>query len=195
MITVEWTDEFPTVEGAFYWVRHKLNHGDLDVASLLNGSLYFTYGGPTSKSRRKDYEYLGPITPDSDSDNERDALLSEVAQLRAEALKGICVYCGYIEHYESLEQKAGEEGNAMRVVHIRQCEARPEAKLIAFSEQLIDDADRLRKALQEIVDPISFIKARLQSDEHLDGQMAATLAKDASYLQQIARAALLGKER
>jgi hypothetical protein len=68
--------------------------------------------------------------------NERDALLSEVAKLRAETLKGICVYCGYIEQYESLEQKASEEGNAMRVAHIRQCEARPEAKLIAYAEEL-----------------------------------------------------------
>jgi hypothetical protein len=61
---VEWTDEFPTTEGGFYWVRHKLNHDDLDIGSLLNGSLYFTYGGPTSKSPRKDYEYLGPVYPD-----------------------------------------------------------------------------------------------------------------------------------
>jgi hypothetical protein len=68
--------------------------------------------------------------------NERDQLLAEVAELRAEALKGICVYCGYIEQYESLEQKASEEGNAMRVAHIRQCEARPELKLIAYAEEL-----------------------------------------------------------
>src|SRR5689334_13152824 len=46
--------------------------------------------------------------------NERAQLLAEVAELHAEALKGICVYCGYIEQYESLEQKASEEGNAMR---------------------------------------------------------------------------------
>jgi hypothetical protein len=83
--------------------------------------------------------------------NERDALLSEVAQLRAEALKGICVYCGYIEQYESLEQKASEAGNAMRVGHIRQCQARPEAKLIALSEQLIDEVSRLREALGSIL--------------------------------------------
>jgi hypothetical protein len=79
---------------------------------------------------------------------ERDELLSEVATLRAEALKGICVYCGYIEQYESLEQKASEEGNAMRVAHIRQCEARPEAKLIAFSQQLIDEVAQLREVAE-----------------------------------------------
>jgi hypothetical protein len=78
-----------------------------------------------------------------------EVLLSEVAQLRTEALKGICVYCGYIERYESLEQKASEEGNAMRVAHIQQCPARPEAKLIAFSQQLIDEVAQLRGALNE----------------------------------------------
>jgi len=80
--------------------------------------------------------------------NERDQLLAEVAELRAEALKGICVYCGYIEQYESLEQKASEEGNTMRVAHIRQCEARPELKLVAFSEQLIERVDQLQQAAQ-----------------------------------------------
>jgi len=75
--TAQWTDEFPTTEGAFYWVRCKLNHEDLDVASLLNGSLYFTYGGPTSKSRRRDFEYLGPIMP-----SDHDELIAEVGRLR-----------------------------------------------------------------------------------------------------------------
>lgn len=82
---------------------------------------------------------------------ERNALLSEVAQLRVEALKGICVYCGYIEQYESLEQKASDEGNAMRVAHIRQCEARPETKLIAFSERLIGQVAQLREALDNVL--------------------------------------------
>ncbi len=54
-----------------------------------------------------------------------------------EALKGICVYCGAIEQYESLEQKAGDEGNRMRVAHIRQCAMRPELKLIACAEEMI----------------------------------------------------------
>jgi hypothetical protein len=77
----QWRDEFPTIEGAFYWARHKLNHEDLDVGSLLNGSLYFTYGGPTSKSRRRDYEYLGPIAP---SDTEQVIRLREALESIAE---------------------------------------------------------------------------------------------------------------
>jgi hypothetical protein len=55
----------------------------------------------------------------------------------SEALKGICVYCGAVEQYESLEQKAGDEGNRMRIAHIRQCAARPELKLIACVEETI----------------------------------------------------------
>lgn len=60
-VAEEWTDEFPQVEEALYWVRHKQNHTDLDVARLRNGSLYPTDGGAMSKSRRRDWEYLGPI--------------------------------------------------------------------------------------------------------------------------------------
>jgi hypothetical protein len=115
--------------------------------------------------------------------NERDALLSEVAQLRAEALKGICVYCGYIEQYESLEQKASEAGNAMRVAHIRQCEARPEAKLIALSEQLIDEVTRLKDLLQPIIDCYGL------------GQSADKFTEQVGPFILDARAALAGKDR
>lgn len=53
-----------------------------------------------------------------------------------EALKGICVYCGKIQHYESLEQKTSKEGEALRIEHIKHCAQRPELKLIAYAEQL-----------------------------------------------------------
>jgi hypothetical protein len=65
----------------------------------------------------------------------------QLHELRAEALKGICVYCGEIQQYESLEQKGGEEGNQIRVAHIRQCLQRPELKLIAYCEELQDAAN------------------------------------------------------
>lgn len=78
----------------------------------------------------------------------------------------------------------------MRVAHIRQCEARPEVKLIAFSEQLIDEVERLKEALREIDNPIRFMQVRLQPDERLNGQAALQLASDANYLRSIARAAL-----
>lgn len=67
-----------------------------------------------------------------------NALLSE---LEALSLQGICVYCGAIENYESLEDKAGASGEAKRIAHIRECAQRPEKKLIAYATQL-------REALQ-----------------------------------------------
>lgn len=76
-------------------------------------------------------------------------------QLRAETLKGICVYCGHVEQYESLEHKASEVGNALRGAHIRNCEARPELKLITFSEQLIDEVGRLRDENQRYAKVLS----------------------------------------
>jgi hypothetical protein len=75
--------------------------------------------------------------------NSHAALTDEVTRLREETLKGICVYCGYVEQYESLDQKNSEQGNQMRIAHIRQCAARPELKLIA-------EVTRLREALDEI---------------------------------------------
>lgn len=68
----------------------------------------------------------------------------QVIRLRDEALKGICVYCGEIQQYESLEQKASEEGNRLRVEHIKQCAKRPELKLI-------DEVIRLREALKHVL--------------------------------------------
>lgn len=71
----------------------------------------------------------------------------QLIELRRESLKGICVYCGEIQQYESLEQKSGEEGNRIRVEHIKQCPQRPELKLIAYCEEL-------RRAAQSLLDVI-----------------------------------------
>jgi hypothetical protein len=146
--TVTWTKDAPTADGVYWW-RDSPADSDPDIHEV-QGEFFYQVGFASSELVANfGGEWLGPITPEQI--NERDALLSEVAALRAEALKGICVYCGYIEQYESLEQKASEEGNAMRVAHIRQCQARPEAKLIALSEQLIDEVSRLREALGSIL--------------------------------------------
>jgi len=51
------------------------------------------------------------------------------------ARKSICVYCGEITEYESVEHKVSEDGNRLRVEHIRQCVQRPELKLIAELEK------------------------------------------------------------
>lgn len=64
-----------------------------------------------------------------------------------EFLKGICVYCAEVMRYDSLEQKNGDEGNQMRIRHIKQCAARPELKLIAKVGELIAQRDALYEAL------------------------------------------------
>lgn len=60
----------------------------------------------------------------------------QLIELRRESLKGICVYCGEVQQYESMEQKSGDEGNRIRVEHIKQCSQRPELKLIRYVEAL-----------------------------------------------------------
>lgn len=83
----------------------------------------------------------------------------KVRELAAEMLKGVCVYCGEVENYESLEQKAGEVGNQMRIAHIRQCEARPELKLIA-------EVERLQSLLSELREIRECDKCDLCEDHH-----------------------------
>ena len=50
--------------------------------------------------------------------------------------------------------------------------------------------DRQRKALEEIADPILFMRKRLKPDELLNGMAAAQLADSPCFLRDIARAAL-----
>lgn len=52
------------------------------------------------------------------------------------------------------------------------------------------EVQRLRLALEEIVNPIKFMRARLKPDEQLNGMMATRLAESAYYLQEIAARAL-----
>lgn len=75
----------------------------------------------------------------------------QLSELRKESLKGICVYCGEIQQYESMEQKSGDEGNQIRIAHIRQCPQRPELKLIAYCEELQQAASDLAEWLDMLV--------------------------------------------
>lgn len=52
---------------------------------------------------------------------------------------------------------------------------------------------QMRDALEEIINPIAAMQARLKEGEMLDGNMAHMLAKDPEYLRSIARAALTGE--
>lgn len=178
--TAKWTKIQPDEDG-YYWWRYDRSYTPEPV-EVRDGMFYsISEPDPTSVSVG---QFLGPITPEQ---------FAEVAQLRAETLKGICVYCGYIEQYESLEHKASEAGNAMRVAHIRQCEARPELKLIAYGQQLIDEVGRLREALEPLV--IRLEKMMLDgpecdcpAEEHLCGW------PDLQREVGVARAALSGKK-
>lgn len=71
-----------------------------------------------------------------DGEHEFVSLNTLLDRAAAESLKGICVYCGEVQEYESLEQKAGAEGGGIRIAHIRRCEQRPEKMLIAYAEVL-----------------------------------------------------------
>lgn len=75
------------------------------------------------------------------------------------------------------------------------------AHLIAMAPDLAADKirlerenERLRRALEEIVEPTAAMEDRLEDGERLDELMAIALAHDAGYLKGIARAALEGRE-
>lgn len=123
-----WTDEYPHKADAgdeYYFVRRK-DRNDVVVMGFSMGKAWLN-GVSYEPSELRSHLFLGPISP-SDA--------QQLIELRKEALKGVCVYCGEIQQYQSLEQKASEEGNQIRVAHIRQCSQRPELKLIAYCEEL-----------------------------------------------------------
>lgn len=61
----------------------------------------------------------------------------------------------------------------------------------AFIVQCVNAHDELVEALEEIVNPVKFMRDRAEADgRKLDGAMAYSLANDIGYLRGIARAAL-----
>lgn len=91
----------------------------------------------TERENSSTWRYYGETLQPAASPSDAEQL----SELRKESLKGICVYCGEIQQYESLEQKSGDEGNQIRITHIRQCPQRPELKLIAYCEELQEAAN------------------------------------------------------
>lgn len=94
--------------------------------------------------------------------NSVPALCDELEELRRETLKGMCSYCGLIQHYETLEQKDGDEGKQIRIEHIKQCPQRPELKLIAEVERLMalnntqaESITHLQNEVRELNDQIA----------------------------------------
>ncbi len=65
-----------------------------------------------------------------------------------------------------------------------------EAYAIQKENQREDNGSGYKRALEEIVSPIKFMQNRLQEGERLNGEYAIMLAKDANYLQSIAKKAL-----
>lgn len=129
-----WTPEYPSLAyGSWFWLRHAPD-ATPELHQLTGGRSWMASFGIV----RDTTEFLGPVTV---SDAE------QLVELRREALKGICVYCGEIQQYGSLEQKSSEEGNQIRVAHIRQCPQRPELKLIAYCEELQEAANAAFKCL------------------------------------------------
>lgn len=74
-------------------------------------------------------------------------------------------------------------------------EVEANARLIAVAPDLAAEVVRLRKALEEIVEPTAAMEDRLEDGERLDELMAIALAHDAAYLKGIARAALEGRDK
>ena len=52
------------------------------------------------------------------------------------------------------------------------------------------EVQRLREALEEIADPIKFMRARLEDGEQLNGVYAIQMAESGSYLREIAKRAI-----
>lgn len=87
VIATGWTDNFPVIEGTFYWTRHKQDHKDVDVGQLKEQTLYFTDGSQRSRSPRRDFEYLGPVIPEKQATTVNgiswSALLDVLERLRS----------------------------------------------------------------------------------------------------------------
>jgi hypothetical protein len=59
------------------------------------------------------------------------------------------------------------------------------------------EIERLREGLREILDPISYMRARMNvaDGEGLNGPMAIALSNNPNYLKEIARAALIPQQK
>jgi hypothetical protein len=62
--------------------------------------------------------------------------------------------------------------------------------LLDRAEQAEAEVERLREALEDVIDPISKMERELEDGYNLDGAMAVSLSRDPEYLRSIARAAL-----
>ena len=155
MAETGWTKRTPALDGMYWWRADERDY-EPEMHEIADGKVYRMESRRSESADNYGGEWLGPISP---SDTE------QLAELQREALKGICVYCGEIQEYESLEQKSGKEGNRIRVEHIKQCPQRPELKLITYCEELQVVANAALRWLEGggEVDTIDHIKDRLRA--------------------------------
>lgn len=66
----------------------------------------------------------------------------------SEMLKTVCIYCGFVHLYDSVEQRALDEGGYM-LEHIATCEKRPEKRLFELLTTQEATNDRLRAFIEK----------------------------------------------
>lgn len=81
---------------------------------------------------------------------DNNSIVEWLEQFHVDELRGICVYCGEIQSYDSLEQKSGPEGNKIRLDHILQCSQRPERRLLQRLDNIGTNAERIEEVAIEI---------------------------------------------
>ena len=69
-------------------------------------------------------------------------------------------------------------------------DGKPSDVIVSYVEALRAEVQRLRDALEEIADPIKFMRARLEDGEQLNGVYAIQMAESGNYLRDIAKRAL-----
>lgn len=113
--------------------------------------------------------------------------------------RNVCSKCGAevkgrLKHYPEwlmYECGSGQHDDGRELDESKQCLRNQLTAALAAKERAERERDEYRVALEEIKDPIAFMRER--ADEAgcgIDGQMAVMCSKDPGYLQNIARAAL-----
>ena len=69
-------------------------------------------------------------------------------------------------------------------------DGKPSDVIVSYVDALRAEVQRLRDALEEIADPIKFMRARLEDGEQLNGVYAIQMAESGNYLREIAKRAL-----
>ena len=113
----------------------------------------------------KDGRYTEPVVLLSAA---RAALFAAVIRCEQAGAFKACMECGYQDGHDEICKFHGSNRAA----------------------QDQGEVQRLREALEEIADPIKFMRARLEDGEQLNGVYAIQMAESGSYLREIAKRAI-----